>query len=134
MQARKDILDGALETLGSSSVRMEYDERLSLGAIEETVPGRYVAGALILLHEAEDYDAVIKAGTDWLASNTRTKPSKDVATIVGCSYLSSSKAMIEARESLAQANAWLEQARKLIQTYNGSYDILSLITEALEEL
>eukprot|EP00889_Picochlorum_renovo_P001703 jgi/Picre1/28733/NNA_004133.t1 len=134
LQARKSVLEGAIETLGTPTIRREYDERLALGAIEETVPARYVSGVLILLHEAGKYDAVISTGTAWLSSFPRHKGAKDVATVVSCSYVTSAREMIEARESLTEATAFLERAKELLVRYHGSLQILDIVEKTLSDL
>lgn len=134
LQARKSVLEGAIETLGTPTIRREYDERLALGAIEETVPARYVSGVLILLHEAGKYDAVISTGTAWLSSFPRHKGAKDVATVVSCSYVTSAREMIEARKSLTEATSFLERAKELLVRYHGSLQILDIVEKTLSDL
>ena len=134
LQARKSVLEGAIETLGTPTIRREYDERLVLGAIEETVPARYVSGVLILLHEAGMYDAVISTGMAWLSSFPRHKGAKDVATVVSCSYVTSAREMIEARQSLTEATSFLERAKELLVRHHGSFQILEIVEKMLNDL
>jgi len=134
LHSRKMILDGALETLGTMTIRREYDERVQLGAIEERIPGKHVAGALILLSEANEDQAVIEAGMPWLEQHPRHKCTKDVATVVGHSYLNIARRLIDARESLLDARMLLEQSLGVLKRFGGSYSVEKRASQLLEEL
>eukprot|EP00890_Picochlorum_soloecismus_P004691 jgi/Picsp_1/5222/NSC_02585-R1_protein len=134
LQSRKMILDGALETLGTMTIRREYDERVQLGAIEELIPGKHVAGALILLSEANEDQAVIEAGMPWLEQHPRHKCTKDVATVVGYSYFNIARRLIDARESLVDARMLLDQALGVLKRFGGSYGVEKIASQSLEEL
>lgn len=134
LQARTAILEGAIETLGTSSIRKEYDERLAMGAIDETIPPKYVSGVLILLHEAGQYSLVISAGTKWLKACSGHKFSKDVATVVSCSYLTSATEMIDARESLHDAKSNLMQAKSILEKFGGSAQVLDIVESTIKSL
>lgn len=134
LQARKVILEGAVETLGTSNIRREYDERLQIGAIEEDIPGKYVAGALILLHEAGQYDVVSTIGREWLFNNSRHRSKKDVASIVGCSLLSIARGMIDARDSLIVAKDALHEANNILVEFGGAYEVEEMVEKTLDEL
>ena len=134
LHARKIVLEGALETLGTSSIRKEYDERLAIGAVDETIPPKYVSGLLMLLHEAGKYDEVIASGTDWLRASPRHGSSKDTATVVGCSYIARATEMIDERKSLPDAKSYLVKAKGLLEKYGGSVQVLDIIEKTLQEL
>lgn len=134
LHARTAILEGAMETLGTSSIRKEYDERLAMGAVDETIPPKFVSGVLILLHEAGQYDLVISAGLRWLNGCSNHKFARDVATVVSCSYLTTSTEMIDARESLHDAKANLMQAKSLLETYGGSSQVLDIVNSMINDL
>lgn len=134
LQARTTILEGAMETLGTSSIRKEYDERLAMGAIDETIPPKYVSGVLILLHEAGHYDTVISVGSSWLNASSGHAFCKDVATVVSCSYVTTSTEMIDARESLHDAKANLMQAKGLLEKHGGSSQILEIVQNMIKDL
>lgn len=134
LQSRKMILDGALETLGTMTIRREYDERVQLGAIEELIPGKHVAGALILLSEANEDQAVVEAGMPWLEKHPRHKCTKDVATVVGFSYFNIARRLIDARESLVDARMLLDQALGVLKRFGGSYSVEKIASQSLEEL
>ena len=134
LHARTAILEGAMETLGTSSIRKEYDERLAMGAVDETIPPKYVSGVLILLHEAGQYDLVISAGLRWLNACSGHKYAKDVATVVSCSYLTTSTEMIDARESLHDAKANLMQAKSILEKHGGSAQILDIVDRIIKDL
>ncbi len=124
-----------METLATSSVRREYDERFRLGEISEEVPAEYVAGTLMLLQETGDRQTVVAVGEAWLAQHKRHKSAKDVALATALAHVEVAKAILDARGSVESAHATLEVAKNFLKTYKaGSPELLSQIEAAASDL
>lgn len=132
LDARQAVLQGAVNTLTNQSLRRDYDERMRVGDISESIPSEYVPGVLILLQEIGEYSTVIVTGESWLATNRRSSLTKDVARATAMAHL---KIAVQVqKQSAQQATGMLEVARDLLKRYNAAPDLRIQITEAIAEL
>ena len=135
ISARRAVLEGALETLVAAGRRREYDERLTLGEIDEDVPADYVAGTLILLQEAGDWQTVIVSGEAWIAQHRRHRNVKDIALAISLAHCETAKALLDAHGDVRQSYAMFEVAGKLLKTHRaGGAELQRSIDEALAAL
>ena len=138
LAARKSVLDTAMETLGSPVLRREYDERLQLESVDETLPRdapHIIAGVLILLHEAGKYDTVISLGTDAIRSKNARK-FQDVALVTACSMLTTATGLLESRSSLTEAEALLKAAQGMLKKsgVGGGNQVLRIVERTIAEV
>lgn len=135
LNAREVVLRGALETLASPATRRQYDERLSLGAYTEEVPGDFIAGTLLLLQEAGDHQTVIASGESWLATHRRHRSARDVALATALAHCDVAQMRVDAHGSTQQAAAMFELALKLLRDYRaGTQELSKKIESALKDL
>ncbi len=138
ISARKSVLDTAMETLGTPVLRREYDERLQLESIDETLPRdvpHIVAGVLILLHEAGKYETVIRIGLEALKGKN-AKKFQDVGLVTACSMLTTATGLLESRSSLTEALDLLREAQSLMSRggVSGSNQVLRIVERTIAEV
>ncbi len=138
ISARKSVLDTAMETLGTPVLRREYDERLRLESIDETLPRdvpHIVAGVLILLHEAGKYETVIRIGLEALKGKN-AKKFQDVGLVTACSMLTTATGLLDSRSSLTEALDLLREAQALMTRggVSGSNQVLRIVERTIAEV
>ena len=138
ISARKSVLDTAMETLGTPVLRREYDERLQLESIDETLPRdlpHIVAGVLILLHEAGKYETVIRIGMEALQGKNPRK-FQDVGLVTACSMLTTATGLLESRSSLTEAQDLLKEAQALLIRVgvSGTNQVLRIVERTIAEV
>lgn len=138
ISARKSVLDTAMETLGTPVLRREYDERLQLESIDETLPRdvpHIIAGVLILLHEAGKYDTVIRLGLEALKGKN-AKKFQDVGLVTACSMLTTATGLLESRSSLTEAQDLLREAQTVMSRagVSGSNQVLRIVERTIAEV
>ena len=135
LDARVGILQGALQTLGDSTVKKEYDQSFKAGEIIEDVPEDYFAGTLILLQEGGDYQTVVGVGEAWLAQHPRHKSIKDVALSTALAHCDIARRILETRGSVEKALSALESAKRLLDIYKtGTHELVAQVDEAAGDL
>lgn len=138
ISARKSVLDTAMETLGTPVLRREYDERLQLESVDETLPRdvpHIVAGVLILLHEAGKYETVIRIGLEALKGKN-AKKFQDVALVTACSMLTTATGLLESRSSLTEALDLLREAQAMMSRagVGGSNQVMRIVERTIAEV
>ena len=119
IEARETILRGALETLNSTALRRDYDERLRLNEVYEDVPDEYVPSTLALLQECGDLQTVIAAGDVWLSKHGRRKDAKDVGLAVSLARCELARSILDNDGSIDEAVDMLLKASGVLSSNGG---------------
>lgn len=139
--ARRQILQGACETLSDPNSRRDYNLGLS-DAFEETilfeVPFDKVPGALCVLQEAGEYELVLQIG-DVLLKERLPKPFKhDIVLAMALAFIDLSRdAMALSPPDYLFGCEALERALRLLQEEGSSSlapDLQAEVDETLEEI
>lgn len=117
LEAREEILRGALETLASSGSKRDYDDRLQIDEIYEVIPDEYFASTLALIQESGDYDTVITAGETWLSQHKQHKNAADVALAVGLAFCDRARHLLDSHGNVDNAVTTLLKASNILESH-----------------
>ncbi|KAJ0026305.1 hypothetical protein Pint_09068 [Pistacia integerrima] len=139
--SRRQILQGACETLANSSSRREYNQGL-VDDVDETiltqVPWEKVPGALCVLQEAGEAELVLRVGESLLRERLPKSFKQDVVLAMALAYVDMSRdAMALNPPNFVTGCELLERALKLLQEEGASSlapDLQAQIDETLEEI
>lgn len=139
--SRRQILQGACQTLADASTRREYNQGLSnheFDTLLTQVPWDKVPGALCVLQEAGEAEVVVQIGESLLKERLSKSFKQDVVLAVALAYVDLSRdAMEMSPPDFISGCEVLERALKLLQEEGASSlarDLLSQIDETLEEI
>ncbi|KAJ0085768.1 hypothetical protein Patl1_09253 [Pistacia atlantica] len=139
--SRRQILQGACETLANSSSRREYNQGL-VDDVDETiltqVPWEKVPGTLCVLQEAGEAELVLRVGESLLRERLPKSFKQDVVLAMALAYVDMSRdAMALNPPNFVTGCELLERALKLLQEEGASSlapDLQAQIDETLEEI
>ncbi|CAK9178455.1 unnamed protein product [Ilex paraguariensis] len=139
--SRRQILQGACETLANSRSRREYNQGLTedeFDTILTQVPWDKVPGALCVLQEAGETEVVLQIGESLLKERLPKSFKQDVVLAMALAYVDVSRdAMVLLPPDFIKGCEVLERALKLLQEEGASSlapDLQAQIDETLEEI
>lgn len=135
--SRSEVLLLIAERLGDPDFKLEYDEQLANeGTVPETpIDSADLAGALMLLQESQQFDAVIEIGSKWLDDNLEAEERADVAISVALALCDKAASLLDNPEGkVSDSCEMLESALELLQTNSASGALQQQLSQTLEEL
>lgn len=134
LESRASLLNAAAQNLLDYDNRKDYDQDIRYSTAHVAVDKTEMPGALVVLQECGEHEAVIQLGERLLRDNFSALELQDMATVIALAYCDLASILINRGDGVSESYKCLERAAGILKLHDGSTPLLTKINDTLQEL